>query len=61
MIVFEQTSGDFDSENGTGFVRVGTLANNIPELLEIFERFLLGCGFVLSEGCHIGRDIPEET
>jgi hypothetical protein len=58
MIVFEQAN-DMD-DNDSGFVRIGTNANNIPELCEIFERFLLACGYRLQRGCRIGFEWDDE-
>ena len=56
MIRFE----DDDEEDATSVV-LTTHAVNIEEVIDVFERFLLACGWGLPEGAHIGIEEEQKS
>ena len=61
MTEFRHTPED----DGVGYrqpttaITVTTDAVSLEDLVPVFERFLLACGYILPSGCHIGYEYDE--
>ena len=55
MIRFEH-----DDEEDATSVNITTHAVSIEAVIDVFERFLLACGWGLPEGAHIGIEEEEK-
>ena len=51
----------YDDEEDATSVVLTTHAVNIEEVIDVFERFLLACGWGLPEGAHIGIEEEQKS